>query len=69
MYFFYLNFTDQRFHFNQTNSNQVSVSLLNKLTGLDKISARLIRECADLICSPICAIFNRPLIKGMISPR
>ena len=71
-YLFYLNFTDQRFHFNQTNSNQV-FSLLNKLsqsksTGLDKISASLIRECADLICSPICAIFDRSLITG-VSPR
>ena len=38
-------------------------SLLNKLnkskaTGLDKIAARLIRECADLSCIPICDIFN-----------
>jgi len=53
----YLNFKDQRFHFDQTNCNEV-FSLLNKLsqsksTGIDKISARLIRECADLICIPI----------------
>ena len=39
-------------------------SLLNKLnkskaTGLDKI--RLIRECADLICIPICDIFNQSI--------
>ena len=58
----YLNITDQRFCFTPTNSSQV-FSLLNKLnkskvTGLDKISAGLIRECADLICISICKIFN-----------
>ena len=41
-------------------------SLLNKLnkskaTGLDNIAARLIRECADLICIPICDIFNQSI--------
>ena len=30
----------------------------SKVTGLDKISAGLIRECADLICISICKIFN-----------
>ena len=50
----YLNITDQRFCFTPTNTSQVLL-LLNKLskskaTGLDYISARLIRECADLIC-------------------
>ena len=40
--------------------------LLNKLnmskaTGLDKTAARLIRECADLICIPICDIFNQSI--------
>ena len=49
----YLNITDQRFCFTPTNTSQVLL-LLNKLskskaTGLDYISARLIRECADLI--------------------
>ena len=50
----YITSTDQCF--------QLFFSLLNKLnkskaTGLDTISARLIRECADLICIPICDIF------------
>ena len=41
-------------------------SLLNKLnkskaTGLDKIAARLIQECADLICIPICDISNQSI--------
>ena len=58
----YLNITDQRFCFTPTNSSQVLL-LLNKLsklkaTGLDKISARLIREYADLICMSISMIFN-----------
>ena len=65
----YLNITDQRFCFTPTNSSQV-FSLLNKLskskaTGLDKISARLTRECADLICIPICKIFNCSLTTGI----
>ena len=58
----YLNITDQRFCFTPTNSSQVLL-LLNKLskskaTGLNKISVRLIRECADLICISISKIFN-----------
>ena len=65
----YLNITDQRFCFTPTNSSHV-FSLLNKLskskaTGLDKISARLIRECADLICISICKIFNCSLTTGI----
>ena len=31
----------------------------SKAAGLDDISARLIRDCADLICSPLCVIFNQ----------
>ena len=47
-------------------------SLLNKLnkseaTGLDKISARLTRECADLICIPICDTFNQSISLGIFS--
>ena len=50
----YITSTDQYF--------QLFFSLLNKLnkskaTGLDTISARLIWECADLICIPLCDIF------------
>ena len=45
-------------------------SLLNNLnkskaTGLDKIAARLIRECADLICIPICDFFNQSISLGI----
>ena len=45
-------------------------SLLNNLnkskaTGLDKIAAWLIRECADLICISICDIVNQPISLGI----
>lgn len=64
----YLTATDKRFKLQPTNPTKV-FSLLNKLdkskaTGLDKISARLIRECADLICVPICDIFNQSISQG-----
>ena len=52
-----------------TNVNKV-YSLLNNLNsskaiGLDQISARLIRECADLICTSICYIFNHSINQGI----
>ncbi|CAB4013981.1 Hypothetical predicted protein, partial [Paramuricea clavata] len=64
----YLINTDKRFQFMQTNNDQV-FSVLSKLceskaTGLDQISARLVRECADLISSSITNIFNLSLILG-----
>jgi hypothetical protein len=45
-------------------------SLLSKLskskaTGLDKISARLLRVCSDLIAQSICSIFNRSINTGI----
>ena len=45
-----------------TNANKV-FSLMNKIrkskpTGVDRISVRLIRECTELICVPMCDIFN-----------
>ena len=65
----YLTSTNERFQFRPITTNQV-LSLLNKLnkskaTGLDKISARLVRECADLICIPLCHIFNQSLSLGI----
>ena len=67
----YITNTDQCFQLRPTSVNKV-FSLLNKLnkskaTGFDKISARLIRECADLICIPICDIFNQSISLGIIS--
>ena len=45
-------------------------SLLSKLckskaTGLDRISAKLLRVCLDLIAESFCAIFNRSINTGI----
>ena len=69
VYQMYVTSTDQFFQLRPTAVNKV-FSLLNKLnksraTGLDKISARLIRKCADLICIPICDIFNQSISLGI----
>lgn len=45
-------------------------SLLSKLckskaTGLDKISAKMLRLCPDLIAESLCAIFNRSINTGI----
>ena len=34
----------------------------SKSTGLDKISAKLLRECADLIAESLCTIFNQSTV-------
>ena len=65
----YLTGTDKRFELRPTSTSKV-FSLLNKLnkskaTGLDKISGRLLRQCADLISSPICNIFNQLISQGV----
>jgi len=57
------------FELKPTNSSIV-LSLLSRLsiskaTGLDKISARLLRECADLIASSLCSIFNLSITTGV----
>ena len=69
VYQMYVTSTDQCFQLRPTAVNKV-FSLLNELnksraTGLDKISARLIRKCADLICIPICDIFNQSISLGI----
>ena len=59
----YLNITDQRFCFTPENSSQVFSQLnrikliKSKAIGLDKISARLIRECADLFAFLVARSF------------
>ena len=65
----YITSTGQCFQLRPTSVNKV-FSLLNKLNkskaaGLGKISARLTRECADLICIPICDIFNQSISLGV----
>lgn len=58
------------FKLQPTNPNKV-FSLLNKVkldkskaTGLDKISAKFARECAELICVPTCDILNQSISQG-----
>ena len=68
-YLNYLNNTVESFQFRYT-TTKIVFSLLKKLNksksaGLDKISARLILECADLICTPLCCIFNQSLSLGV----
>ena len=53
-----------------TNADKV-FSLMNKIrkskpTGLDRISVRLIWECTDLICVPICDLFNHSFRRGKL---
>jgi len=65
----YLTGTDKRFQLRPTSANKV-LSLLNhpnksKAAGLDKVSARLIWECADLICIPIRDIFNQSVSQSI----
>ena len=68
-YLDYVMGTEHRFELKTTDCSTV-FSLLSKLckskaTGLDKISARLLRECADLVASSLCAIFNRSIVSGV----
>ena len=39
-----------------------------KSTGLDNISAKLIRECADIISGPLCDLFNNKSLMSGIFP-
>ena len=59
----------QDFMFEKTTSTHV-FSLLSKLcwskaTGLDNISAKLLRECPDLLAESLTVIFNQSLITGI----
>jgi len=60
--------TDKWFQFCLTSANKVLplLNCLNKLkaAGLDNTSARLIRECVDLICIPISDTFNQSTNQG-----
>ena len=38
----------------------------SKPTGLDRISVRLIRECTELICVPMCDLFNHSFRQGKL---
>ena len=68
----YLNYVPEncnKFCFRPTNTSVVFTHL-NKLaktkaTRLDNISARLIRECADIISGPLCDLLNKSLMSGI----
>ena len=65
----YIVSSNNKFIFSPISRSKV-FSLLNKLskskaTGLDNISAKLIRECADLILIPLYNIFNNSLSSSL----
>ena len=65
----FLSETDKDFMFEKTTFAHV-FSLLSKLcrpkaTGLDNISANLLRECPDLLAESLTVIFNQSLITGI----
>ena len=64
----FLSETDEDFMFEKTTSH--IFSLLSKLfrsktTGLDNISAKLLRKCPDFIAQSLTVIFNQSLITGI----
>ena len=64
--------TSKEFVFKEITSAHI-YSLLSKLckskaTGLDSISAKLLRECPNLIAESLTLIFNQSLLTGFFSP-
>ena len=64
-YLAYIKKTEHRFELKTTDCS-TAFSLLFKLckskaTGLDQTSARLSRECTDLLVISLCLIFNRSI--------
>ena len=61
-----------KFFFRPTTSSFVFTHLnrlsKTKSTGLDNISAKLIRECADIISGPLCDLFNNKSLMSGIFP-
>jgi len=69
VYLYFVPENYNKFCFRPTTTSVVFTHL-NKLaktkaTGLDNISARLIRECADIISGPLCDLFNKSLMSGI----
>ena len=68
-YLDYVKDSKNRFHFSPIDESQVLFFLnqlcLSKASGLDRISARIIRESADQISFAICKIFNCSLETGV----
>ena len=68
-YINYINVNNNKFSFSPIDCSIV-FSHLNKLcrskaTGLDNISVKIIRECADLISVSLCDLFNKSLVSGI----
>ena len=64
-----INVNNNKFSFSSTSSSIV-FSHLNKLcrskaTSLVNISAKIIRQCADLISVSLCDLFNKSLLSGI----
>ena len=61
--------TDKEFVFEETTSAHIFSLLLklckSKATVLDNISAKLLRECPDLIAESLTDIFNQSLLTGI----
>ena len=61
--------TNNTFELRPTNYSKV-FKILSKLcktkaTGLDKIPAKFLKECLDLITASLCSIFNRSITSGI----
>ena len=64
-----INVSNNKFRFSSINYSIVFLHLnklsRSKATGLDNISAKIIRECADLISVSLCDRFNKSLLSGI----
>ena len=68
-YLNYLSKTNNTFELSPTNYSKVFKILFKlcktKATGLDKIPARFLKECLDLITASLCSNFNRSITSGI----
>ena len=64
-----MNVNNNKFSFSSINCSIVFLHVdklcRSKATGLDNISAKIIRECADLISDSLCDLFNKSLVSGI----
>ena len=64
-----INVNNNKFSFSSINCSIVFLHLIklsrSKATGLDNISPKIIRECADLISVSLCDLFNKSLVSGI----
>ena len=64
-----INVNNNKFSFSSINCSTVFLHLnklcRSKATGLDNISAKIIRECADLISVSLCDLCNKSLVSDV----